>query len=656
MPATPLLDKIRDPADLRHLMEAELPTLAQELRDAMIAIVAETGGHLGAGLGVVELTIALHYVFNTPDDRLIWDVGHQCYPHKMLTGRFDRLNSLRQLGGLSGFTKRSESPYDPFGAAHSSTSVSAALGMAVARDLAGASHRIIAVIGDGAMSAGLAFEAMNNAGAMKSQLLIILNDNDMSIDRPVGAMSSYFSNLLSSRSYLGLRNSAKHMMQAISPKIERVARNAEELARDLVTGRTIFADMGFYYIGPIDGHDLGHLVPVLQNLQQARHDGPILLHVVTRKGHGYPPAEQAEDKYHGVTSFNITTGIQQKSPSPAPSYTGVFAKMLCQLAREDERIIAITAAMQSGTGLTGFAKEFPDRCFDVGIAEQHAVTFAAGLASEGWKPFVAIYSTFLQRAYDQIIHDVMLQNLPVRFAIDRAGLVGADGATHAGIYDLAMLANLPNFVVMAPSDEYELACMTVTAGRYDLGPIALRYPRGAGVGVTWQQEAEALEIGRGRIVNRGSTIAILNLGTRLQAVLQAARQLEDHDRAPTVVDMRFAKPIDGALIEELAGSHQWLVTVEEAASGGFAAAVMQHLAEMGLSGSVGFLPLLIPDYPIEQASQAQQYHEAGLDGEHIARRIIEATTRKTMNHANQAGLKRPNHHPGYVPNQQEGQG
>ncbi len=620
--ATPLLDEINSPEDVRNLDAGQLSSLAKEVRADIIKIVSKTGGHLGASLGVVELTIALHYVFNTPDDRLIWDVGHQCYGHKLLCGRRTRLHTLRQKNGLSGFTKRSESIYDAFGTAHSSTSISAALGMSTARDLDQKNHCVVAVIGDGAMSAGMAFEALNNAGAMKSPLIVILNDNDMSIDRPVGALSTYLARLLSSKPYLSLRSIGKQLVHMLPTTIEKAARGAEELARDLVTGRTIFTDMGFYYIGPVDGHNLEHLVPVLQNLRDCKYTKPILLHVVTKKGHGYLPAEKSDDKYHGVSKFNIATGAMIKSTSNMPTYTNVFANHLCSLAHQDNHIAAITAAMPSGTGLKIFEQQFPERFFDVGIAEQHAVTFAAGMSCEGWKPFVAIYSTFLQRAYDQIVHDVAIQKLPVRFAIDRAGLVGADGATHAGSYDIGMLINLPNFVVMAPSDEYELKRMMTTAALYNEGPIAFRYPRGEGTGIVFDGPIEPIEIGKAAIIEQGSRVAILNFGTRLEALKEAAQLIAHCGFSPTIIDMRFAKPLDGNMIKQCADSHEWIVTIEEGASGGFSAAVMCYLAKHMLLNKTKFMPLFFPDYFIEHATSEAQYEEVKLDKVSIAERII----------------------------------
>ena len=624
--ATPLLDRVRIPADMRNFSLDQLRQLADELRAETIDAVSGIGGHLGASLGVVELTVAIHAVFDTPADRVIWDVGHQAYPHKILTGRRDKIRSLRQPGGLSGFTKRSESEYDPFGAAHSSTSISAGLGMAVAHELKRAegvadepaTRHVIAVIGDGSISAGMAYEAMNNAGARKSRLIVILNDNDMSIAPPVGAMSAYLSRLLSSRQFMGLRDFAARMAKHFPRGIERTAKRAEEYARGILTGGTLFEELGFYYVGPIDGHNLEHLLPVLRNLRDAEDAGPILVHAITQKGKGYAPAEAAADKYHGVSKFNVITGEQAKAPPGPPSYTKVFADYLIKAAEADPRIVAITAAMPSGTGLDKFQQKFPKRCFDVGIAEQHAVTFAAGLAAEGMRPFCAIYSTFLQRGYDQLVHDVVLQNLPVRFAIDRAGLVGADGATHAGSYDLAYLCCLPNMVVMAPSDEVELAHMVATAAVYDAGPSAIRYPRGNGLGLALPEQGEILAIGRGRVVREGSGIALVSLGTRLADALKAADDLAARGLKVTVADARFAKPIDTDLIERLAKSHETLITIEEGSSGGFGALVAQHLAQAGLfDHGLKFRPLTLPDRLIDHNSQPAQLDEAGLSARHI---------------------------------------
>ncbi|MBX9907182.1 MAG: 1-deoxy-D-xylulose-5-phosphate synthase [Beijerinckiaceae bacterium] len=620
-PQTPLLDRIRTPDELRKLPDGDLRQLADELRLETIDAVSVTGGHLGAGLGVVELTVALHHVFETPRDRLIWDVGHQAYPHKILTGRRDRIRTLRQGGGLSGFTRRSESEYDPFGAAHSSTSISAGLGMAVARDLAGKPNNVVAVIGDGAMSAGMAYEAMNNAGALGSRLIVILNDNDMSIAPPVGAMSAYLARLVSGRTYRSIREIAKHLAERLPRFFHDKAKRTEEYARGFWTGGTLFEELGFYYVGPIDGHNLDHLLPVLRNVRDAG-NGPILVHVVTQKGKGYAPAEATADKYHAVVKFDPVTGQQAKAPANAPSYTGVFANALIKEARKDERIVAVTAAMPSGTGLDAFGKEFPARTFDVGIAEQHAVTFAAGLATEGYKPFCAIYSTFLQRAYDQIVHDVAIQKLPVRFALDRAGLVGADGATHAGAFDVAYLACLPDMVVMAAADEAELIHMVATAASFDEGPIAFRYPRGEGVGVELPQMGSALEIGRGRILREGTRVALLSLGTRLAECLIAAEQLGQRGLPTTVADARFAKPLDEALILRLAREHEILVTVEEGSVGGFGSHVLHLLARTGLlDGGLKVRTLTLPDVFQEHDKPDTMYAKAGLDAAGIVRTI-----------------------------------
>ncbi|MCB9994465.1 MAG: 1-deoxy-D-xylulose-5-phosphate synthase [Hyphomicrobiaceae bacterium] len=623
-PETPLLDGIKTPSDLRRLSDPELRQVADELRAEVIDAVSMTGGHLGAGLGVVELTVALHAVFDTPNDRLIWDVGHQAYPHKVLTGRRDRIRTLRQKDGLSGFTRRAESDYDPFGAGHSSTSISAGLGMAVASALKGENRNVIAVIGDGAMSAGMAYEAMNNAGAMDARLIVILNDNDMSIAPPTGAMSAYLARLVSGPAYRGLRDKAKSIADHLPRFFKEKARKTEEFARSFLTGGTMFEEMGFYYVGPIDGHNLDHLLPVLRNVRDAQ-SGPILVHVVTKKGKGYDPAESAADKYHGVSRFNVITGAQAKPKSNAPSYTSVFAKSLIAEAKRDPDIVAITAAMPAGTGLDKFAEIFPERAFDVGIAEQHAVTFAAGLATEGLKPFCAIYSTFLQRGYDQIVHDVALQNLPVRFAIDRAGYVGADGATHVGGFDTAYLGTLPNMVLMAPADEAELVHMVATAAAYDMGPIAFRFPRGDGVGVDMPAKGEVLPIGKGRIVRNGSTIAILNYGTRLAECVAAAEMLQAQGLTPTVADARFAKPLDNDLIADLARTHDVLITVEEGAVGGFGAFVADFLANMGaFDHGLIFRTLHLPDENYEQASQSEQYAEAGLDRAGIVKTVRDA--------------------------------
>jgi 1-deoxy-D-xylulose-5-phosphate synthase len=621
---TPLLDKIVEPADLRKLAPEQLPQLAVELRREMIDAVSVTGGHLGAGLGVVELTIALHYVFETPVDKLIWDVGHQSYPHKILTGRRDRIRTLRQAGGLSGFTKRSESEYDPFGTAHSSTSISAALGMAVARDLNKGNEHVIAVIGDGAMSAGMAYEAMNNAGSLGSRLIVVLNDNDMSIAPPVGAMSAYLARLLSSRSFLNLRDVAKQVVNIFPKSIRSTARRAEEYARGLATGGTLFEEMGFYYVGPIDGHNLEHLLPVLQNVKEVQ-NGPILVHVVTQKGKGYGPAEEAADKYHGVSKFNVVTGAQAKSTPKAPSYTDVFAKALLAEAEADDKVVAITAAMPSGTGLDQMAEKFPDRCFDVGIAEQHAVTFAAGLATQGYKPYAAIYSTFLQRAYDQVVHDVAIQSLPVRFAIDRAGLVGADGPTHAGSFDVTYLASLPNFVVMAPSDEAELMDMVATSAIINDRPSAVRYPRGEGVGAALPARGKPLEIGKGRIIRKGTRVAVISLGTRLQEVMKAADILLTRGISITVADARFAKPIDRDMIRKLTEDHELLVTIEEGSIGGFAAHVTNFLTEKGLmDGGLMLRTMFLPDSFIDQDTPYNMYEKAGLNASGIVATVLEA--------------------------------
>ncbi len=613
-PQTPLLDRVRIPSDMRNLSAEQLKELAEELRAETIDAVSVTGGHLGASLGVVELTVALHAVFDTPGDRVLWDVGHQAYPHKILTGRRDRIRTLRQGGGLSGFTRRSESEYDPFGAAHSSTSISAGLGMAVASGLKGESRNVIAVIGDGAMSAGMAYEAMNNAGALRSRLVVVLNDNDMSIAPPVGAMSAYLSRLLSSRSFLSLRDLAARMAKRFPKGIERTARRAEEYARGILTGGTLFEELGFYYVGPIDGHNLDHLLPVLRNVRDADDAGPVLIHVITQKGRGYPPAEASADKLHAVSRFNVLTGEQVKAPPGPPNYTRVFADALIAEAAADSRIVAITAAMPTGTGLDRFAAKFPERHFDVGIAEQHAVTFAAGMATEGMKPFCAIYSTFLQRAYDQVVHDVAIQSLPVRFAIDRAGLVGADGATHAGSFDLAYLGCLPGIVIMAPSDEAELVHMIATAAAINDRPSAVRYPRGEGTGIALPARGEVLPIGRGRVMREGTDAAILALGPRLHDALAAAETLAARGVSVTVVDARFAKPLDTALIDRLAREHALLVTIEDGSMGGFGAAVMQHLAWAGLlDGGVKIRPMVLPDRFIDHDSPAKQIVEAGLD-------------------------------------------
>lgn len=622
---TPYLDKIRFPADMKSLSMDALHQLADELRQETIHIVSRTGGHLGASLGVVELTIALHHVFNTPQDKLIWDVGHQAYPHKIVTGRREEMARLRQADGPSGFTRRSESAYDPFGAAHAATSVSAALGFAVARDLKGEDHNIVAVIGDGAMSAGMAYEALNNAGSMASRLIVILNDNDMSIAPPVGAMSGYLSRLLSSRSYHSLRKIAKDVASHLPKSFETAARRAEEFARGMVTGGTLFEELGFFYVGPVDGHDLDHLVPVLKNVRDRAESGPILLHVVTQKGRGYAPAEASADKYHGVSKFDVVTGIQHQPKTAVPTYTKVFGESLVDQAEKDGRIVAITAAMPAGTGLDLFAKRFPDRCFDVGIAEQHAVTFAAGMACDGLKPFVTIYSTFLQRGYDQVIHDVMLQRLPVRFAMDRAGLVGADGATHAGSYDLAFLGCLPNMVIMAAADELELKHMVATAAAIDDCPCAFRYPRGEGIGLDLAVPAQILEIGKGRIMREGTKIAVLSLGSRLAEAMKAADLLMAYGLSTTVADARFAKPIDADLVCQLARNHEILITVEEGAIGGFATQVFHVLGAAGLlDHGVKIRPMMLPDSLIDHDTPARQYEKAGLTAHHILAKALDA--------------------------------
>ena len=627
---TPLLDKIKFPADLRRLSEKDLTQVAAELRQETIDAVSVTGGHLGAGLGVIELTVALHWVFNTPDDRVIWDVGHQAYPHKILTGRRDRIRTLRQGGGLSGFTKRAESEYDPFGAAHSSTSISAGLGMAVARDLDGRNNNVVAVIGDGAMSAGMAYEALNNAGARNEQLIVILNDNDMSIAPPVGAMSNYLARTTSSGTYLHFREVAKQLAKHLPKTWERAAARAEEYTRTYWTGGAWFEELGFYYVGPIDGHDLNVLLPVLRNVRDAK-KGPILVHIVTKKGKGYPPAESSADKYHGVNAFNVITGAQAKPKANAPSYTKVFADSLIAEARKDPKIVAISAAMPSGTGLDHFGREFPHRTFDVGIAEQHAVTFAAGLATEGYKPFAAIYSTFLQRGYDQIVHDVAIQSLPVRFALDRAGLVGADGATHAGSFDLAYLGCLPNFVIMAAADEAELVHMVATAASINDRPSAVRYPRGEGVGTEMPAEGVPLEIGRGRIVREGSTVAILSLGTRLAESLKAADQLAAFGLSTTVADARFMKPLDTALIDKLAENHEVLITIEEGSIGGFGSHVLQHLAISGhLDRGLKVRPMVLPDNFIDHDKPEKMYDKAGLHAAGIVATVLGALGRQVQ--------------------------
>ena len=619
---TPLLDQIHIPADLRKFSEKELPQIAAELRQETIDAVSVTGGHLGAGLGVVELTVALHYLFDTPRDKLIWDVGHQCYPHKILTGRRDRIRTLRQGGGLAGFTKRAESEYDTFGAGHSSTSIAAGLGMAVARDLNQETHNVVAVIGDGAMSAGMAYEAMNNAGAMDKRLIVILNDNDMSIAPPVGALSAYLARINSSQTYLAIRDFVKQLAKRLPKYWELRAARAEEYTRSFWTGGLLFEELGFYYVGPVDGHNLDHLLPVLKNVRDAN-VGPVLIHVVTQKGKGYEPAEKSADKYHGVSKFNIITGAQAVAKPNAPSYTKVFAQSLIQEARKDDRIVAITAAMPAGTGLDLFGREFPERCFDVGIAEQHGVTFAAGLATQGYKPFAAIYSTFLQRAYDQVVHDVAVQKLPVRFAIDRAGLVGADGPTHAGSFDVAYLTCLPGFIVMAAADEVELKHMVATAAAIDDRPSAFRYPRGEGWGLDMPEVGQPLEIGRGRVLREGSAVALLSFGGRLAECMSAADQLAARGLSTTVADARFAKPLDHDLIRQLARHHEVLVSVEEGACGGFGAHLLQFLAADGLlDAGLKIRTLHLPDRFIDQDKPERMYEQAGLDANGIVRIVL----------------------------------
>ncbi len=621
---TPLLDTILTPADLRRLPESDLAQVAAELRSETVDVVSVTGGHLGAGLGVVELTVALHYVFNTPEDRLIWDVGHQTYPHKILTGRRDRIRTLRKGGGLSGFTKRSESEYDPFGAAHSSTSISAGLGMAVANTLSDNKSNVISVIGDGSMSAGMAYEAMNNAGAMHSRLIVILNDNEMSIAPPAGALSAYLARLVSGGTYRTVREAAKQLGKHLPKFVYDRARKTEEFARNFWSGGTMFEELGFYYVGPIDGHNLDHLLPVLKNVRDAE-GGPIMVHVVTQKGKGYGPAEAASDRHHAVNMFDVLTGTQVKPKANAPSYTAVFADSLIKEAERDDKIVAITAAMPTGTGLDAFGKVFPTRTFDVGIAEQHAVTFAAGLATQGYKPFCAIYSTFLQRGYDQVVHDVAIQNLPVRFAIDRAGLVGADGSTHAGSFDVSYLGILPNFVVMAAADESELVHMVATAAAHDSGPIAFRFPRGEGVGIEMPARGEILDIGKGRIIREGNKVAILSLGTRLAEALKAAEDLATYGISTTVADARFAKPLDRDLIRKLATNHEVLITIEEGSIGGFGSFVMQMLAEDGLLDSNGLKmrSMVLPDVFIDQDKPDLLYARAGLDAKGIVTKVLE---------------------------------
>ena len=621
---TPLLDQVSTPADMRHFSDEELIKLSNELRQATINAVSKTGGHLGAGLGVVELTVAIHAIFDTPHDRLIWDVGHQCYPHKILTGRKDRIETLRKGGGLSGFTKRTESEYDPFGAAHSSTSISAGLGMATAADLQDDDKNVICVIGDGAISAGMAYEAMNNAGALNKRLIVILNDNEMSIAPPVGAMSRYLTNLVSSQPYLNARDFAKRASDILPPPLRKAAKRAEETARIAFGGGTLFEEMGFYYIGPVDGHDLNQLLPILRNIRDNTSNGPVFIHAITEKGKGYVHAENADDKMHGVAKFDVVTGDQFKSKSSLPSYTNVFADSLIKHAQTDDKIVAVTAAMPDGTGLTRFGYEFPDRMFDVGIAEQHAVTFAAGLAAEGMKPFAAIYSTFLQRGYDQVVHDVCIQNLPVRFAIDRAGLIGADGSTHAGAFDIAYLSCLPNMTIMAAADEAELVHMVHTAAAYDDGPIAFRYPRGTGTGAPLPDQPQKLEIGKGRMIRKGKDIAILSLGGRLQECEKAADILQEkHGIAITVADARFAKPIDTALINDLVKDHRHLITIEEGARGGFGSMVLEYLATQDmLDGRIQVNCMHLPDRFQDQDTPDNQYKEAGLHADAIIAKIL----------------------------------
>ena len=619
-----LIKQINFPEDLRKFKKDDLKQISDELRDELIDVVSETGGHLGAGLGVVELTVALHYVFNTPKDKLVWDVSHQCYPHKIITGRRDKIKTLRKGGGLSGFTKRTESEYDPFGAAHSSTSISSTLGMAVAKKLSNNNNNVIAVIGDGAMSAGMAYEAMNNAGALKSKLIVILNDNDMSIARPVGAMSKYLAKLLSGKLYFSFRETLKMIISSFSKRFSQKAGKAEDLLRNIVTGGTLFSELGFYYVGPIDGHDVENLVQIFENVKNSNHQGPVLIHLRTQKGKGYKPAEDSGDKYHGVSKFNVSTGEQSKSKSNAPSYTKVFAETLIKHAEQDTKIIGITGAMPSGTGINLFEKKFPDRAFDVGIAEQHAVTFAAGLATEGYKPFTAIYSTFLQRAYDQIVHDVALQSLPVRFAIDRAGLVGADGPTHAGSFDITYLSTLPNFVVMAASDEAELVKMINTSVNINDRPSAFRYPRGSGIGIELPSISEILEIGKGRVIKEGKKVALLNFGTRLEECRKASDQLSKKGIDCSIVDARFAKPLDEKLIMEVASNHEVLISVEEGSIGGFGSHVMQFLSDRGVfDRGLKFRSMILPDIFIDQDTPEKMYELAGLDHKSIANKVEE---------------------------------
>ena len=619
---TRLIKQINFPADLRKFKKEQLKQISDELRDELIDVVSETGGHLGAGLGVVELTVALHYVFDTPKDKLVWDVSHQCYPHKIITGRRDKIKTLRKGGGLSGFTKRTESEYDPFGAAHSSTSISSILGMAVAKKLSNNNNNVVAVIGDGAMSAGMAYEAMNNAGALKSNLIVVLNDNDMSIARPVGAMSKYLAKLLSGKLYFSLRETIKMIISAFSKRFSQKAGKAEDLLRGIVTGGTLFSELGFYYIGPLDGHDVDSLVQIFENVKNSKHKGPVLIHTRTQKGKGYKPAEDSGDKYHGVSKFNIATGEQTKSKSNSPSYTRVFAETLIKHAEQDTKIIGITGAMPSGTGLNLFEKKFPDRTFDVGIAEQHAVTFAAGLATEGYKPYAAIYSTFLQRAYDQVVHDVALQSLPVRFAIDRAGLVGADGPTHAGSFDITYLSTLPNFIVMAASDESELVKMINTSVHINDRPSAFRYPRGNGIGIEMPAISEVLEIGKGRIIQEGKKVAILNFGTRLEECKKASELLLKKGIDITIIDARFAKPLDEKLIIEAATNHEVLISIEEGSIGGFGSHVMQFLSDRGVfDKGLKFRSMILPDLFIDHDTPEKMYEKAGLDSLSIVNKV-----------------------------------
>ena len=624
-PTTELLDKVKYPKDLKKFSDEDLKKLCVELRNEVVSAVSVTGGHLGAGLGVVELTIALHSVFNTPKDKLIWDVGHQCYPHKVLTGRRDKIRTIRQPGGLYGFTKRSESEFDPFGAAHSSTSISAGLGMAVARDLKKEDHNVVCVIGDGAISAGMAYEAMNNAGSMKSKLIVILNDNDMSIAPPVGAMSAYLSRLLSGKTFQSARSLAKNMAKKFPKSFQNIAAKADEYMRGMVTGGTLFEELGFFYVGPIDGHNLDHLLPVLRNLESAEWDGPVFLHVVTKKGYGYEPAEKSEDKYHGVGKFNVVTGEQVKSSSKVPSYTKVFANSLIKHAKKDKNVVAVTAAMPSGTGLDLFQKEFPQRTFDVGIAEQHAVTFAAGMAARGLKPYAAIYSTFLQRAYDQVVHDVAIQSLPVRFAIDRAGQVGADGATHAGSFDITYLSTLPNFIVMAPSNEDELCDCVATSMEINNQPSAFRYPRGEGIGIKLKDKPIVWDIGKASVIKEGSKVCILAIGTTVQNSLEASELLGSYGLSTTVVDSRFVKPLDENLFKILAKNHEILVTVEDGSIGGFSAQVMSFLAKQGLlDNGLKFRPIFFPDKFINHGKPEEQNIECGIDSNNIVNTVLNA--------------------------------